>query len=162
METADLKDFKERRLRLKAMLKAGYPSTIALREFGIEAICGMIAGGATMRDIAAELGVEVASLSTFLARPENRQMVRAARQAAADVLADSMLSKIESARDPFDLAKVKEYAHHVRWLARAYAPEKYGEHVNVNTETDMRSIPDAVLLARIQKLLGNENRGNEQ
>ena len=106
--------------------------TIAERieAFGIEAVCERLANGVTMTAIAEEIGVTVGKLSQWIASDEEHSArAREARIHAARIWDEKALSVIEQARDPFELQRAKELAHHYRWRASKTAPKDYGDKV---------------------------------
>ena len=59
---------------------------------------------------------------------------------------------IETARDPFELARAKEMAHHYRWRASKVNPGEYGEKLDLNAKVSIKDVPDDELLARAARL----------
>lgn len=92
-------------------------------ERDLDDICTRIAGGETMISIATSFGISSGSFSEWCFKPERSARVRAARELAAYRWDEQAESAIDDARDPFELAKAKEKAHHLRWRSSAISPD---------------------------------------
>jgi hypothetical protein len=101
-----------------------------------EAICDAIAEGESLRAILAHHGVNAATLYRWRASDECvvpggakfRDSLALAREASADVLADRALELLldcPARRD--DVAKARELAQQLRWIAACRKPQDYSE-----------------------------------
>ena len=98
----------------------------------IEQLCSRIVDGEMLTTIAHSLGTGVSKLSEWISSdPERSARAREARIAAAATYADQALQAIKNAADPFELAKAKEEAHHLRWRASKSDPGRFGEKLGV-------------------------------
>lgn len=71
-----------------------------------------------------------AVLTRWVSADEKRALqVREARIASARAFADEARQGIEDAKDPFQLSRAKELAHHLRWEAARANPRDYGDKV---------------------------------
>lgn len=52
-----------------------------------------------------------------------------AREESADQCDEEALQAIEEAADPFELAKARELAIHMRWRAKVRNPKRYGDRI---------------------------------
>ena len=100
------------------------------QDLNIETVCAGIAAGHFMTAIAKECGVSIAVLADWIeADPERAARAREIRSRTAGVWDDLAATGLADAKDPFELAKAKELAHHYRWRASKIAPKTYGERV---------------------------------
>jgi transposase-like protein len=103
-------------------------ATAKLDAVGIEAVCDMLLNGVTMSGVARHVSVDFATLSRWLAAdPQRSARVEESRRIAADVYENMAYEGVIAASDPFELAKAKEAAHHLRWRASKIAPARYGD-----------------------------------
>jgi hypothetical protein len=106
------------------------PAQAILDAEGIDSICARICDGEPMTHICASLNVSFGTLQTWLESvPERLARSREARSRTSRMWDEKALQGIENASDPFELAKAKEAAHHLRWRATKIAPADYGEKV---------------------------------
>ncbi len=109
-----------------------------INEFGLEALCDWITEGRSYRDIAKDLGISLGSLTWWIDGAEERSQACArARELAAQTFDELAIETIESASDPFELAKAREIATHYRWRAKAVNPRRYGDKQQVDLKGDM-------------------------
>jgi len=128
------------------------PAQALLDAEGIDRICERICDGEPLTHICAAIGVSFGTLQTWLeAIPERSARAREARRVTSRMWDEKALQGIESAADPFELAKAKEAAHHLRWRATKIAPADYGEkvtqeHTGANGgPIQYETVPDDVL-----------------
>lgn len=118
-----------------------------LNAIGEETILRRLANAESLRAIAQSYSIDIGSLRWWIERDTSRsaraRAVRCVAAAAWDELAQEV---IESAADPFELAKAKELAHHYRWRASKIAPKIYGDKVfnetTVKLEVDITQHKD--------------------
>lgn len=109
--------------------------------FGIDALCAAILGEKTLTAIAQELDVSIGTLLTWVeAVPERSARAREARARTARIWDEKATKVIEDAKDPFELSKAKELAHHYRWRASKIAPRDYGDKVAIGGADDLPPI----------------------
>lgn len=115
-------------------------------------LCTRLRSGETLTAIAISLKVGKATLIDWIAADIDRSArAREARAAAAAMYDEQAEELIERARDPFELAKAKEQAHHLRWRASKVNPAAYGDKVQVDAKVDTRSLSDEALAERLAK-----------
>lgn len=128
-------------------------------------IISAIEGGKSIARIAAELGVNRSTLSRWLRADEQRSArAREARELSADAYDEAAEDAITTAADPFELAKAKEMAHHLRWRASKIAPRRYGEKLQLGGAEDLpplQGLADEQLLRRAAELLGKASATGE-
>lgn len=101
-----------------------------LDAIGIDAICERIQSLETLTGIAQALGIRLSRLQDWLAADAGRSArAREARATTAAQYDDDALRRIDAAMDPFELAKAREAAQHLRWRASKIAPREYGDKV---------------------------------
>lgn len=101
--------------------------------YGVDRLMQGMADGTTMTALAAEIGVSIGMLCTWVAAdPERSARAREARIHAARVWDEKALITLESACDPFELARAKEMAQHYRWRASKTAPRDYGDKLELD------------------------------
>lgn len=89
-------------------------------------IINRIESGKMLAEIARGIECPASSLLAWLdATPERSARASRARQLAAGAWDDKAEREIEAARDPFELAKAKEKAHHYRWRATKIGGSEY-------------------------------------
>jgi hypothetical protein len=104
-----------------------------LDEMGVDALCAQIIDGKMQREICRAMGIAISSLVDWIAADEERQRrVKEARQWAARAYDEEAEQQIRDASEPFELARAKELAHHLRWKATKVAPKDYGDKVDLN------------------------------
>lgn len=133
----------------------------ALDAFGIDAVCERLIAGDSQSQIADEVGVSIALLSTWLSSdPERSARAREARTAAARQFDEKAEAELRDASDPFTLARAKELAHHFRWRASKVAPRDYGDKLAIGGAEDLpplKNLTDDDLEARIRAKLETMN-----
>lgn len=113
--------------------------------YGLDALCTAIIGGETLTSIAERLTVAIAALLMWIEVDSERSArVKEARTKASRLWDEKALSGIEAAKDPFELAKAKEAAHHLRWRASKIAPREYGDKVQHGGAEDLPPIRQSV------------------
>lgn len=104
-----------------------------LEEVGLTQLCDWITEGRSYREMSQELGISVGALHHWLnAKDERVHACARARELAAQSFDEKAMETIESAGDPFELAKARELAVHYRWRAKAVNPKKYGDKQQVD------------------------------
>lgn len=128
-----------------------------LSELGLKAICERIIGGQSYRELARELGISVGSLTWWIDGDEERSHACAcAREAAAQSFDEIALENIESASDPFELAKAREMATHLRWRAKAVNQKKYGDKQQLDVKAEVSMLYDMDQALEMIKFLQDE------
>lgn len=103
-----------------------------LDDFGLDAVCEIIADGGTMTAVAKKLEVSFGTLSNWIARDDERSArVTEARRTAARFWDEKAEARIDEAPDAFELARAKELAFHYRWRSSKIAPLEYGDKIDV-------------------------------
>ena len=106
------------------------PAKDLLTAYGIEALCASIVEGSTLTAVAEKVGVSIGTLIVWLeADPERSACAREARTRSARMWDELALTEIRLAGDPFELARARESAQHLRWRASKIAPKEYGEKI---------------------------------
>jgi hypothetical protein len=106
------------------------PSQDRLDAAGADTICTKIAEGTSYRQIAAEYKVGLGRLAAWIeADAERSRACARAREIAATAFDERALEGLEAASEPFELARAREVASHLRWRAKAANPKRYGEKV---------------------------------
>ncbi len=130
----------------------------------VDDLCARIIGGETLTSIARSLSAGVSTLTDWIAAdPERSARAREARIAAANSYDELALQAIRDASDPFELAKAKEEAHHLRWKASKADPKRYGDKLDIDAKVGIQSLPDDVLLMEAKRLaakLGLDTTGS--
>lgn len=127
----------------------------AMDNYGISRLCEAIIDRKSLTDIAAEAGASLTRLLVWIdADPVRSARVREARTATAKLWDEKAESRIDLAKDEFELKKAKELAHHYRWRAAKIASKEYGDKVSVDANVDVRNISDEDLNARLAAKLG--------
>lgn len=120
----------------------------------LETLCAMIVDGKTLTEIAHTFDSGVSTLANWIASdPVRSAQAREARKAAASSYDDQALQVIRRAGDPFELAKAREEASHLRWRASKANPKEYGEKLDVTADVGIRSVSDAELEERAKRVL---------
>lgn len=100
---------------------------------GEDAVVACIMAEGTLTFIAADVGVAVGTLLTWIeANPERSARVREARVATAKLWDEKAETRLNAATNPFELAKARELAFHYRWRATKIAPRDYGDKMQVD------------------------------
>jgi transposase-like protein len=102
-----------------------------INAYGLDAVCDDILNGLSLREIARNLGVDIAQLCRWKAQPQHSARVSDAMAATAEYWDQVAVDGIAKASDAFELAKAKELAHHYRWRASKIAPKLYGDKQTV-------------------------------
>lgn len=101
-----------------------------LEELGIDAFCERIEAGDSQAAIARSLGISKALVTAWIdADPERSARVRESRTRSSESLYEIAHENIVAAADPFELAKAKEEAQHLRRWAAIRNPV-YGDKVS--------------------------------
>lgn len=112
-----------------------------LDEYGIARLCSDIVGGMTLTAAAKKVGVSIGTLITWIdADVERSACAREARAQAAKVWDEEALALITNAKDPFELAKARESAQHLRWRASKIAPKEYGDKLALGQADDLKPL----------------------
>lgn len=136
----------------KAKYQKPRPAQDKLDAAGLDAICSHFKEGMGYGEISRKYGVGQARLFDWLAAvPERSARARAARSEAAASYEEQAARGIEEARDPFELAKAKELAYHLRWRASKVNPREYGEKLDVTQTTTVRDVSDEALASKLEK-----------
>lgn len=110
------------------------PAQESLDEFGIDAVCDLIAEGAGFRDIAKRANVGVGSVFTWLNNhPEHSARVVQTRQLTAalwDQMAEEEIRKAPKTK--VGIARARELAQHFRWRSSKLNPRDYGDKMDLN------------------------------
>lgn len=118
----------------------------------LDVLCRRIVDGETLTAIARSYGTGIATLCDWIAAsPERSARSREARIAAAQAYDDMALQAIREASDPFDLARAKEQAHHLRWRATKANPREYGDKVDLTSTVTVKDVSDDEIAARLAK-----------
>lgn len=113
--------------------------------YGLDAICDDIVAGETLTGIAGKLQMSIGSLLTWIeADSERSARVKESRSRSARLWDEKALTGIEQASDPFELAKARDAAHHLRWRASKIAPRDYGDKVQVGGSDEFPPIRSQV------------------
>lgn len=113
------------------------------RPDAIDDLCAKVESGSTLTAFANGLGVETSTLTRWLdADLQRSARAREARSRAAATYDDMALRGIEEAADPFELARAKERAHHLRWRAAKVNPREYGEKIELGGEVGLKSMSE--------------------
>jgi len=131
----------------------------------IDDLCDRVMSGESITAIAAKLGTSKPNLIRWVdADPDRSARAREARVQAAATYDDMALQGIEEASDPFELARAKEKAHHLRWRASKINPREYGDKIEMKQEVSFQNLTDEQInaeLARInERLAGITGRGS--
>jgi hypothetical protein len=123
------------------------------RPDALDDLCSRIEGGETLTGIAKSVGGSIAMLSRWIAAEADRSArAREARIAAAASYEERALDEITSAADPFELAKAKELAHHLRWKASKADPGRYGDKLDLKQELTVQTLSDDQVHAELAKI----------
>lgn len=117
----------------------GAPATAMekLDAYGLDQVCESIVTGCTLTFVAADAGVSLTSLLTWVeANPERSARVREARAATGRLWDEKAETEIREATDEFELKKAKELAHHFRWRASKIAVKEYGDKIQHANDPD--------------------------
>lgn len=126
-----------------------------LDTIGIDAICERLLGGEYLTGIAAQNGMSVQSITSWIAaNPERSARAREARVASAahwDCQAERVLLLADE-MVPGAITKARELASHYRWRASKYAPKDYGDKLDITAEVTVSSLTDDQLLDKAKTL----------
>ena len=100
----------------------------------LSTICPIILNGKSLREIARNLGVDIAQICRWKAQPQHSARVSDAMAATAEYWDQVAVDGIAQARDAFELAKARELAHHYRWRASKIAPKLYGDKQSLDVK----------------------------
>lgn len=92
----------------------------------IDALLDRVASGDSVAKIAREMGVSRQALHQWLTNADKPNYLEAQRMSA-----DGLMDKAEDAilNEDLDIARARELANHYRHVAKARAPERYGDRV---------------------------------
>ena len=122
-------------------------------ERAIDDLCARVIDGESYRSVALSLGVSHSRVRDWIdADPARAARARDARVSAARAYDEAALEGILSARDPFELAKARDAAHHLRWRASKVAPKDYGDRIDVTAEVGVRALSDEQVQAEVAVL----------
>jgi len=97
---------------------------------GIDALERALGEGESLSGICRKLKIDVVTLLKWIgADGERSARMKEARRLSAVYWDDKADRVIEEAKDPFQLDKAKQLAHHYRWRAKCIAPKDYGDRV---------------------------------
>lgn len=109
----------------------------ALDVFGIDAVCERFKAGISYSKVAAEAKVSVGAFVAWLGEDSERSArARNARSAAAAVYDEQALQGLAEATDPFELARARESAQHLRWRASKVNPREYGDRTTLTGDPE--------------------------
>lgn len=93
-------------------------------EYGIEQMCDDIMDAVPLTHIAMRIGVPVSSFYRWVdLTPGAGERLTDARKRTAQAWEERAEEVIADAKDPFQLMKAKELAHHYRWRAACISPK---------------------------------------
>lgn len=116
-------------------------------------LCSRIINGETLTAIANSLDTGVATLTDWIAVNAKRSArVREARITAASSYDDLALQSIRAANNPFELAKARDEAHHLRWRASKYNPRTFGERTTIAGDPDAPMQSNGVDVTKLSQL----------
>ena len=72
--------------------------------------------------------------------------------AAAGTFDEMARDELRSAADPFELARAREVASHLRWKASKADPGRYGDKLDVTADIGIKALPDDQLMKRANEL----------
>ena len=133
--------------RTKAAVPAKQPGQTEaqlLDSIGIEDVCAAIEGGEAVWAMAQRFGVNHTALRRWIAHDDRAARVRAARSMASFAYDEQALSTIEAADEPFELAKAKEVAFHLRWRASKFNVRDYGERQQLDVNATIKLTQEQV------------------
>lgn len=101
-------------------------------------VIARILNAETYAQIAKAYGVTVGALTHWISGDAQRTArAREARTATANYWDEKAEQVIEQAKDPLELQKARELAHHYRWRAAKIAPKQYGDKVEVDNKGEV-------------------------
>jgi transposase-like protein len=123
---------------------------------GIDAIEVKIEGGASISQVAREIGVGFGTLYEWLHADSDRSArVRAAVVRGAEADDDKALDALTAAeRDPVEMTRAREIAQHYRWRAKIKNPDRYGEKSKIEVTHRYADMDDSDLDAEIAAMVG--------
>ena len=125
------------------------PARDKLDAYGLDRVCEDIANAETLTTNAKKVGVAIGSVAAWIERPENSARVKYTRMQMAKVWDEMALEQIQAAKDPFELTKARDAAHHYRWRASKIAPREYGDKLDLTSDGKEIS-PFTALLAQVK------------
>lgn len=126
----------------------------ALDKLGIDAVCEALRGGDTYREISKKVGGSKGSLISWLSADKDRSArAREARSIGAAAYDEEAEQLLRDAKDPFELARARELAQHLRWRSSKINPE-YGDKFQFDGNIGVRALPEDELNARLAAKLG--------
>ena len=107
-------------------------SPVSTRTLDEDAILARIENGESLAHVAASLGLDRSTLSKWLNADHHRSArAREARAASAAAFDEQAERDLRAATNPFELAKARDLAHHLRWRASKINPKAYGDKLEV-------------------------------
>ncbi len=98
-----------------------------------EEVMDCIAQGMTQTAIARKYKVDQANYNRWLYADKHRlARARDAMTRAAQSYSDMVIDELDAASDALELAKAREKAHHLRWLAARYNRALFGDKLEVS------------------------------
>jgi len=108
--------------------KTPAPAQDKCEALGTDELCRRILDGYTLTEIARGLEIARSRLIEWIGKdPDRSARVREARQTAAAAYEEQAMDHILSASDPFELAKARELAQHLRWRDSNINAKEYGD-----------------------------------
>lgn len=148
------------------------PSADKLNAKGVEQICLDIASGISFNQMSKQLDISMGSLLAWVeADPDRSARIRAARAQSAKFWDEKAEEEIRAAKDPLEMVKARELAHHFRWRAKVVAPREYGDKVTQEhtgsgggpvsvAAVNMKGLSDTEL-EQMQRLLSKTTEANK-
>lgn len=128
----------------------------AIKRLGIDGLVDYIEDGWDLREIARELRVQEKSIRRWIAAdPERSARAKEARVRASQAWEEHAARLIREAKDPFELAKAKELAHHMRWRASRIDPARYGDRVEVDARVGIANLSEQAINDRLARLIAS-------
>lgn len=124
-------------------------------------VCALLRSGVGMIETAKRIGTTFETMAQHITDdPDFSTRVRAARSAAAATFEERAEKMIADAPGPFELAKARELAIHLRWRAAKLNQGQYGEKLDVVQTTTIKDVSDSELAAKAQKLMALLTKAN--
>jgi transposase-like protein len=125
--------------------------------FGEDPMIEVIEAGATLSELANDLGVTNTALRGWIDAKESRRIkfnrARAISAEAKEVEAYTVLHELTAASTNAEVARAKELANQCRWQAQMRDPDRYGEKRQLTVKHEVAQLSDAELQAETQRLL---------
>ena len=105
---------------------------VSTRDFDEEVILARIENGESIAQVAVTLDSDRSTLCKWLNASDQRSArAREARAASAAAFDEQAERDLRAAATPFELAKARDLAHHLRWRASKINPKAYGEKLEL-------------------------------